>query len=294
MNKILITGVAGFLGSNLAKELIKDEDNIVFGIDDLSCSSMSNLYPLLRNDRFNFFQLNLVDKIPFNVDYLYHLAGNGDNSKYFENKFENTLLNIEVTKNILEYTKATGCKSIFTVGFVDYQQHNLEYFMKYDLMRMNQDLILEYANKNNLDCKIAKLTNPYGQNMKNSDNRFIPKVINKAYHNENIVIENDKSSFYTYSKDVVLALKTIMNSYCDSNVIDVSSSNLHLKSDIAKLIITFTKSKSKVIINNQEVYHPNYKPNLTILNNELNFRCTTPILEGISKTIDYFRLMYFC
>ena len=54
MDKILITGVAGFIGSNLANKLLEDENNIVYGIDDFSSSTMSNLYPLLKNERFIF------------------------------------------------------------------------------------------------------------------------------------------------------------------------------------------------------------------------------------------------
>ena len=54
MDKILITGVAGFIGSNLALKLLENENNIVYGVDNFSSSNMSNLYPLLKNDRFHF------------------------------------------------------------------------------------------------------------------------------------------------------------------------------------------------------------------------------------------------
>ena len=52
MDKILVTGVAGFIGSNLAIKLLENENNIVYGIDNFSSSTMSNLYPLLKNERF--------------------------------------------------------------------------------------------------------------------------------------------------------------------------------------------------------------------------------------------------
>ncbi|MBQ8848569.1 MAG: NAD-dependent epimerase/dehydratase family protein [Candidatus Gastranaerophilales bacterium] len=294
MNKILITGVAGFLGSNLAKKLLEDDNNLIFGLDNLAYSKMTNIYPLLKSDRFNFIEANLLsDNITHFCDCVYHMAGCGDDSAYFDNKYDFTIDTIKITNNILNYASSCGSKIIIPVSYVDYSPHNNQFFIKYDTSRLIQDLVQEYSINHHLDCKIAKITTGYGENMNNDDNRFISKTIISAFNNETIKIDYDRSDYFTFSADITNALIAIMNTYCDRNVIEISQPNLHLKSDIAKLIINFTKSKSQLKILNQEIYHPSYKPNIQTLNNEINFRCSVPILEGMNRTINYFKKIYF-
>ena len=55
MNRVLVTGGAGFLGSHVCAELMKSPDNIVTALDDLSTGKRENIASLLPLDRFEFF-----------------------------------------------------------------------------------------------------------------------------------------------------------------------------------------------------------------------------------------------
>ena len=105
MDRILITGVAGFLGSNLALELLNNVDNYVIGIDNFSNSTMSNLYPLLKNPRFEFLDLNLLEDINITSDIIFHLAGCGDLKNYHKNKYVFITEQIDILKNLIKLTK---------------------------------------------------------------------------------------------------------------------------------------------------------------------------------------------
>ena len=293
MKKILITGVAGFLGVNLALKLLENEDNIVFGIDNFASSSISNMYRILKNDRFNFLQQNLDEGININVDEIYHLAGFGDLIAFSEKKCEISLQYIKNINSILEYTKFSGAKLLCVSDYCDYTDTNNKNKLYLEMQKYINELILEYSLDYKIDAKIAQVDKIYGPNVLLSDNRFVPSTIIKAFNNETIVLDCDKSFYYTYSEDAVLGFIKIMENYLDNKVIDVSSPNLSYNSDIAKLIVNFTKSKSKIIIEDNVQKYPPYTPNVDILNSSLNFRCKTPILEGISKTIDYIKLMFF-
>ena len=74
--KILITGVAGFIGSNLAKKIIERGDTLI-GIDNLSYGSMRNLEPIINHPNFTFIQGDLANPLLLNQthsDIVVHLA----------------------------------------------------------------------------------------------------------------------------------------------------------------------------------------------------------------------------
>lgn len=293
MDKILVTGVAGFIGSNLAQKLLENENNIVYGIDNFSSSNMSNLYPLLKNDRFHFEEWDLKKQYNFSSDKIYHLAGCGDLSRYYNNKYEYILEQIEITKNIISLSQKNGARLVLTTQHKDYSSQNKELYEYYDLLKLIEDLILNLVNDNKLNAIFARLDNVYGKNMGKDDNRVISKAIMSAFNNEDISEIYDESFYFTYIADVVSNLEKLMNYYSSKPIVDVINQNLYLKSDVIKLIISYIKSSSKLEIRTPEPFHPNYTTKPTTLDNGIIIDCKTPVLEGILATIQHFKLMYF-
>ena len=72
MKKILITGGAGFIGSNLCNKLVSD--NFVYCLDNLYNSSIENISNLLNHPNFEFIQHDITEKIDLEVDEIYNLA----------------------------------------------------------------------------------------------------------------------------------------------------------------------------------------------------------------------------
>ena len=79
MTNILVTGGAGFIGSNLVHELIKDSQNNIVVLDNFSTGKKENLALISNNPRLKVIEgditnKNLVDDITKNIDMIYHLA----------------------------------------------------------------------------------------------------------------------------------------------------------------------------------------------------------------------------
>jgi len=70
--KILVTGAAGFIGSHLCEELVKDNNNTVYSLDNYSTGSKDNHIPKVSYLEGETSQIDkLVDFIP---DVIYHLG----------------------------------------------------------------------------------------------------------------------------------------------------------------------------------------------------------------------------
>lgn len=293
MDKILVTGVAGFIGSNLAIRLLENENNIVYGIDNFSSSTMSNLYPLLKNDRFHFEEWDLKKTYDFCCDKIYHLAGCGDLKRYYKDKYSFILEQIEISKNIISLSQKNGAKLVLTTQNRDYSPQNKELFEYFDSTKLIEDLVISLINSNKLSAVFARLDYVYGKYMNQEDKRIIPQAILNAFKNENIVQLYNESAYYTYVRDVVVNLEKLMNYYSSKPIVDVFNTSLYLKSDVIKLIINYIKSSSKLEIKTPEPFHPNYTAKPTTLDNGVIIECKTPVLEGILTTIQHFKLMYF-
>lgn len=112
--KVLITGVAGFLGSNLLAKLIT-EGHTVIGIDNLSRGRLTNMEPYLEHERFTFLEEDITDEDVFSsldrgINLIVHLAA------FKIPRYGNTLatlrINSQGTEQVLEFAQKLHCKCV--------------------------------------------------------------------------------------------------------------------------------------------------------------------------------------
>jgi len=112
--KILVTGVAGFLGSNLLYKLL-DEGHLVTGIDNLSMGSLSNIENCLKNENFTFLEQDILDqsainKLDIDFDVIIHLAA--FKIPRYGNAVDTLKINAKGSENMLEFARKTKCKVV--------------------------------------------------------------------------------------------------------------------------------------------------------------------------------------
>ncbi len=112
--KILLTGVAGFLGSNLLKKLLHNNHQVI-GIDNLSMGRLENIQESIQHDNFNFIQADIVDDQTFSnieeeFDVIVHLAA--FKIPRYGNAVDTLMINAKGTENILDFAKKTSTKCV--------------------------------------------------------------------------------------------------------------------------------------------------------------------------------------
>ena len=185
MDKTLVVGVAGFLGSNLANNLVLNENCHVYGLDSLENSTLSCLFKVLRKENFDFLQADAIEDIGIEARYIYNCAGCGDLSKFNDNSYEYIVKQLEILKKLLEYARLSGARLFHIIGFNNLQTNNPLYN---SYLTFACELIQEYSQKYFVDAKVVKIDEVYGLNMRKNDNRFIPQTIIKAFNNEDIIL----------------------------------------------------------------------------------------------------------
>ncbi|SHJ61089.1 NAD-dependent epimerase/dehydratase family protein [Pseudozobellia thermophila] len=112
--KILVTGVAGFLGSNLLGKLLR-EGHQVIGIDNLSMGRMENIHEYLTHDRFRFIEKDILDQTTFqgidsDIDVIVHLAA--FKIPRYGNAVDTLKINTKGSENMLELARRLDCKFV--------------------------------------------------------------------------------------------------------------------------------------------------------------------------------------
>ena len=113
MQNVLVTGGAGFIGSNLINELLKDNEKRIFVFDNLSTGRLENL--ALDNPLLSFFNIDLLSDfndwpVIENLNYIYHFSANADVRGGFKDRETDFKQNVLVTKSVCDYAKANNCK----------------------------------------------------------------------------------------------------------------------------------------------------------------------------------------
>lgn len=116
MTKVLITGIAGMIGSHLLDVLMTNNYEVT-GIDNLSFGKLENISPHLNNDNFHFYRIDIQDFetlkiLAKDIDIIVHLAAVKKISEA-DSSMATLKINEEGTKHVFEAARMWGCKVIF-------------------------------------------------------------------------------------------------------------------------------------------------------------------------------------
>ena len=200
--KILITGGAGFIGSNLCKILLK-EGNEIFCLDNLSTGSKDNIKDLISDPNFTFIEHDIVDSIDLEVDEIYNLACPASPPHYQEDPIKTTKTSVIGALNMLELAKKYNAKFLQAstsevYGNPEIHPQPESYWGNVNPIgirscydegkRCAETLVMDYHRQHNLNVRIARIFNTYGPRMAINDGRVVSNFIIQALRNEPITV----------------------------------------------------------------------------------------------------------
>ena len=307
MKKILITGGAGFIGSNLCKRLL-DEGEDVICLDNFFTGSKDNIRKFIGNNRFELVRHDITKEYFAEVDQIYNLACPASPPHYQYDAIKTIKTSVLGIINMLELAKeckATILQASTSEVYGDPKVHpqTEDYWGNVNPIgirscydegkRCAETLMMDYHRQTNVDTKIVRIFNTYGPNMAQNDGRVVTNFIVQALKNEDITIYGDgtQTRSFCYVDDLIEGLIKMMNSSL-CGPINLGNPSERTILDFAKLIIELTKSESKIVFKPLPSDDPvQRQPDISLAQKELNWTPTIDIIDGLMKTINYFKSM---
>lgn len=310
MKNILITGGAGFLGSNLCKYLINRKNNI-FCLDNLYTGKFENIRELEKKQNFTFIKWDICNKFNPSIkfDQIYNLACPASPPAYQgKHSIETTKTCVIGAINMLELAKqnnATILQSSTSEIYGDPEIH--PQFEEYrgnvnpigirscydEGKRCAESLFFDYWRHEGVNIKVVRIFNTYGPNMDKNDGRVISNFVNQALNGENITIYGNglQTRSFCYVDDLIKGLVKMMNSSKEIiGPINLGNPSEFTMIDLANLILQKIETKSKIIYKPLPQDDPKKrKPDITKAINLLNWKPEINLSDGLNETIKYFR-----
>jgi nucleoside-diphosphate-sugar epimerase len=318
MNHILITGGAGFIGSHLAQVLLASGKKVTV-VDNLLTGARANIEGLLQNPNFEFVEHDVIKPLDSSntafsdVDAVFHLASPASpNAKsarsYISFPIETLLVNSIGTQNMLEFAYEHKARFLFASTSEVYGNPSVSpqpesYWGNvnpngvrsvYDeAKRFGEAMTMAYLRRYDVDVRIVRIFNTYGDHMQKDDGRVVSNFINQALTNTPITIYGDgtQTRSLCFVDDLVEGLIAFMtNDSVKGEVINMGNPDEHTVKELAELIKQLTGSQSEIVYEPLPADDPmQRKPDITKAQNLLGFAPKVTIQDGLTRTIEYFK-----
>lgn len=312
MVTVLITGVAGFLGSHLADKFV-DEGCHVIGMDNFLTGSVDNISGLLENNNFEFIEHDIINPISLDVDIdtVLHFACPASPEDYLKYPLETLKVDSFGTFNTLEICKENNARYIFASTSEVYGDplvnpqtesywgnvNSIGSRSVYDeSKRFSEALSMNYYRMNSLDVRIVRIFNTYGPRMKLNDGRVVPNFISQALQNEDLTVYGDgtQTRSFCYVDDLIEGIFKISNTAnLDGEVVNLGNPDEYRIVDFANIVLEKTNSDSKITFEDLPEDDPKLRcPDISKIQSLIDWKPKTSLDDGLEETIKFFKTKF--
>ena len=307
MDRILVTGGAGFIGSHLCDRLIREGCDVIC-LDNYFTGSKNNVRHLLGSDHFELVRHDVTSPYYVEIDKIFNLACPASPVNYQYNPIKTLKTSIYGAVNMLGLAKRVNAKILHTSTSEVYGDPTIHPQVEsywgnvnpigarscYDEgKRAAETLFMDYHRKYNIQVKIIRIFNTYGPRMDKNDGRVVSNFIVQALMGEDITIygSGSQTRSFQYIDDLVEGMIRMMNTGDDfTGPVNIGNPDEFSILELAQQVIQLTGSASKIVFKTLPQDDPKQrKPDISLAYEKLDgWKPTVKLEEGLKKTIAYF------
>ncbi|MFW6280358.1 MAG: dTDP-glucose 4,6-dehydratase [Halanaerobium sp.] len=307
--KILVTGGAGFIGSNFIHYQLENYDDQIINVDKLSyAGNLDNLKDIEADPNYEFKQLDICSREKIDhlmhrgIDYIVNFAAESHVDRSIDDPSVFVKTNVEGTQNLLDLALKFGVKKFIQISTDEVygslgeegeftETSPLNPSSPYSASKAAADLLVQsYAKTYDLPVNITRCSNNFGPYQ--YPEKLIPLFIINALHDKKLPLYGDGSNVrdWIYVKDHCKAVDLIMRRGRKGEIYNIGANNEKSNLEITRKILSLL-SKSELLIKyveDRQGHDYRYAVDSSKIKNDLGWETEYAFENSIRETLNWY------
>jgi UDP-glucuronate decarboxylase len=307
LDRVLVTGGSGFLGSHLCDRLV-ERGHDVLCVDNFFTGSKNNIRHLLGLHNFELTRHDVTFPLYVEVDRIFNLACPASPVHYQHDPIQTTKTSVHGAINMLGLAKRLQARILQASTSEVYGDPEIHPQVEGYWGRVNpigirscydegkrcaETLFFDYHRQWRLEIKVMRIFNTYGPRMNANDGRVVSNFIVQALRGEPITIYGDGSQTrsFCYVDDLVDGMLRLMDSPAEfTGPVNVGNPGEFTMLSLAEAVLRIVGGRSKLVFMPLPQDDPRQRqPDISLAREKLGWEPKVPLEDGLRETVDYFR-----
>jgi UDP-glucuronate decarboxylase len=309
MQRILVTGGAGFLGSHLCERLV-EQGHDVLCVDNFFTGSKRNIAHLLGKPSFELMRHDVTFPLYVEVDRIFNLACPASPVHYQHDPVQTTKTSVHGAINMLGLAKRLDARILQAstsevYGDPEVHPQKENYWGRVNPVgirscydegkRCAETLFFDYFRQHALDIKVVRIFNTYGPRMHPDDGRVVSNFIVQALRGRDITIYGDGSQTrsFCYVDDLIDVMGRMMDTERGfTGPVNIGNPREFTILELAEKVLGLVGGRSRLVFQPLPSDDPKQRqPDIALARQKLAWEPKVDLEDGLRETIGYFRTL---